>query len=178
MQVFASRLANFLLECNVADSVIYEPSFTALFSLFGVKIPGKETIKKAKINLFNNAKQKLAMVLRGYRYACVCTDEWKNVNGDSILMFTLYSPTQEVYYWNQVNMGKMPTTAAAIGAEIETVCSSLNELGITVSGLMTDNCPTMKSVPKSIRFSNVESMNASIIPVGCGPHILNLICKQ
>ena len=76
-------------------------------------------------------------------------------------------------------MGKTPTTAAAIGAEIEQLCSTLNEMGITVSGLMTDNCPTMKSVPKSIRFSNVESMTASrIIPVGCGSHILNLICKQ
>ena len=89
MEIFASRLANFLLECNVADSVIYEPSFKAIFSLFGVKLPGKETIKKAKTNLFNNATEQLAMVLKGYGYVCVCGDEWKNINGDSILMFTL-----------------------------------------------------------------------------------------
>lgn len=175
---FYEKLALYLLESSAPLSTVDNPTFQSIFSAIGIELLSSYKMEKHIERAEKKFRGELINHLSLYPYVSLILDEWKNIHDQSIIMFNIAAPNNEVFYWRQVNTKFDSLTSEECAKQIHKILKELNSIGIHVSCIMTDNCPTMRAISKTETFAKDEKKFGAMLTVGCGCHIFNIVCKK
>jgi hypothetical protein len=173
-----AAIANFIIRCGLAFSIVDSPAFKAmLFALNPIFAANSPTAKVLSGRLlqeqYDKSQKKINEILSDATELTLTSDGWTNVRGDHIVNFVIKAPNQPPFFYKSINTSETaaPQNAPAIA---DAICEVIEEIGVhKVSAVVTDNAPVMQAAWKII-----EERHPSISAYGCAAHGANLLIKE
>ena len=175
---YYSKMAAFFLENNIPERAAGSKSFQDLLYFLGLPTMSPYLISKSIIELSSDLREKMIDEVKSAGRVSLILDEWQNERRESIVLFAVCPPTLYPMYWTQFNMRYRALPKEVIMMLVGECTQELNKLGVRVTGIMTDNCSTMESLPSSYNYMSLKGEKNQLVKIGCGSHIFNLVCRQ
>ena len=139
-----------------------------------------KTLQKPKLRVVLQSVQRLYSMIFIFffqiLFVIVCVDEWTNTISNSVINFTVINDKGEAFLVDSIDNALERNTAKRLSDLTHSVISTLKVNGVNITGLITDNCNTMKALKSELCL--ISSEYRSIIKVGCCCHILAIMLKR
>ena len=175
---FYLKMTAFFLENNIPERAASSKSFRDLLSFIGLPAVTPYRISKATETLCSSMKQQVKEEVKLAGRVSLILDEWQNEKHESIVLFAVCPPSLHPIYWKQYNMRYNALPKEGIMMLVDKCTQKLNKLNVRVTGIMTDNSSTMESLPSSYNYISLKGKKNQLVKIGCGSHILNLVCRE
>lgn len=175
---YYKKMAAFFLENNIPERAVTSQSFQDLLSFVGLPTVTSYRISDSILSLSNSLREEILDDVKSAKRVSLILDEWQNERHESIVLFAVCPPSLCPMYWAQFNMRYRALPKEGIMMLIGQCTQELNEVGVRVAGIMTDNCSTMESLPSSINYISLKGKMNQLVKIGCGSHIFNLACQE
>lgn len=153
-------------------------SFKEYLQFGGLPTVSPQKMSTSIKQLSSDLKEKMREEVKSAGRVSLMLDEWQNERRESIVLFAVCPPSLYPMYWTQFNMRYSALPKEVIMMLVGECTQELNELGVRVTGIMTDNCSTMESLPSSYNYMSLKGEKNQLVKIGCGSHIFNLVCRQ
>jgi hypothetical protein len=156
------------LPFTLADSGAFKDLIKALHP--GYKAPSSKLISEGILNdVYDNVKKKTAENLQNKTIA-IAQDGWTTNQNVSIIAHTMIADGKSYFLDATDTQSNAKTGEFCAKLLEESISKAEQEYGVTVAGIVTDNCSSMTSLRNimSSRFPELRSY-------GCNSHLLNLL---
>lgn len=171
-------IAGIICETSLARSSVRQESLINFLKLFGVRTITQKDIEDCIKELLKDTLDDIYAMLRKSVCNTLVLDEWTNVVGNSVFNYVVINDVGDAYLVDVVDHGLQPNTTDNIAELTHNVIEELKGKGITITGLITDNCNSMKSLKQALCDKYPWNRYEELIKVGCCCHILAIMMKR